>query len=65
MPQTIFHQYQINVVFTFLLPQVQIFFYVVVNYDSINNDFVQPHENFQMKFEFRVEAITMHCISSE
>ena len=42
-------------VFTFfLLLQVQPFFYVVVNYHNINNDFVQPHENFRM--QFRIEC---------
>ena len=34
----------------FLLLQVQPFFYVIVNYDNINNDFVQPHQNFPMQF---------------
>ena len=41
-------------VFTFfLLLQVQPFFFVVVNYDNINNDFERPHENFRMQFQIQ------------
>ena len=37
----------------FLLLQVHPFFYVVVNYDNINNEVVQPHENFRMQFRIQ------------
>ena len=37
----------------FLLLQVHPFFYVVVDYDNINNEVVQPHENFRMQIRIQ------------
>ena len=37
----------------FFTSSSSVIFYVVVNYDNINSDFVQPHENFRIQFRIQ------------